>query len=603
MEIPLRGQVPESETWDLSRIFKSVSDWQTACDQLDQEVEQMGDLEAGFTASGRQLYKNLTQIFDLDRRVSKVYAYAGLASDVDTSDKFLLGVSAKAQQLAASYQASVSFISPALLALGEEKLEAFYQEEPRLENYRHYLDQIMRKADHVLPAEEERLVSLAGDALGASSNTFNVLNNSDLEFPFVEDEDGDTVQLTETRYDLLIQSTDRNLRMDAFEALYSSYEQFESTFASTLAGNVKADNYRALVHDYPNALVAALDENAIPVSVYEQLVGTVHQHLDLLHRYVDLRARLLGLTEPEDEFGMWDMYVQLTGTPSLSYSFADAKKEARAALAPLGPDYLRHLDYLFNNRVIDYVPNMHKQGGAYSGGSYDTDAYELLNWQGDLDSLYTLIHESGHSVHSMYTRENQPYVYGDYPIFTAEIASTTNENLLTNYFLDKVIDKKTRAFLLNYYLNSFKGTVYRQTQFAEFEWFIHKSDQEGQPLTGDYLSNYYDDLNRAYYGPRIETGSEIRLEWARIPHFYYDFYVYQYATGFAAATALANKISYGTVEDKENYLNFLKSGSSCYPIATMQKAGVDMTKPDYLEDAFKIFEERLDEFEKLMTEL
>lgn len=300
---------------------------------------------------------------------------------------------------------------------------------------------------------------------------------------------------------------------------------------------------------------------------------------------------------------MYDMYVPLTGEPSLSYNFEEAKNEARRALAPLGKDYLEHVDYIFNNRVIDVVESQNKVTGAYSGGSYDTDPYELLNWEDNLDSLYTLVHETGHSVHSWYTRNTQPYVYGDYPIFVAEIASTTNENILTEYFLDKITDPKTRAFVLNHYLDSFKGTLFRQTQFAEFEQFIHEADANGQPLTADVLDEFYGNLNQRYYGDSVEPGGEIAKEWARIPHFYYNFYVYQYATGFAAATALTNNVVHGTDKERTAYINFLKAGSSDYPTEIMKCAGVDMTKADYLKDAFNTFEKRLNEFEKIVDEL
>ncbi|MCT6807752.1 MAG: oligoendopeptidase F family protein, partial [Bombilactobacillus sp.] len=387
------------------------------------------------------------------------------------------------------------------------------------------------------------------------------------------------------------------VRQNAFDVMYATYDQFKNSLASTLSGEVKEHNYNARVHHYDSAKNAALDENGIPTIVYDTLITEVDQHLDLLHEYVNLRKQILGLNDLQ----MWDMYVPLTGKPSLSYTFAEAKEEAKKALRPLGEDYLKQVDYIFNNRVIDVVESQNKATGAYSGGSYDTDAYELLNWENNVDSLYTLVHETGHSVHSMYTRQTQPYVYGDYPIFVAEIASTTNENILTEYFLDHITDPKTRAFVLNYYLDSFKGTLYRQTQFAEFEQFIHEMDAKGEPLTADQLDDFYGELNQRYYGNAVEPGGEIAKEWARIPHFYYNFYVYQYATGFAAATALANNVVHGSSDQKEAYLNFLKSGSSDYPVEIMKRAGVDMTKPDYLEEAFTTFAQRLTEFKTIVT--
>ena len=339
-----------------------------------------------------------------------------------------------------------------------------------------------------------------------------------------------------------------------------------------------------------------MNENGVPTVVYDTLISEVDQHLNLLHDYVALRKQILGLNDLQ----MWDMYVPLTGKPALSYTFDQAKKEAKKALRPLGEDYLKQVDYIFNNRVIDVVESQNKATGAYSGGCYDTDAYELLNWEDNVDSLYTLVHETGHSVHSMYTRQSQPYVYGDYPIFVAEIASTTNENILTEYFLAHITDPKTRAFVLNYYLDSFKGTLFRQTQFAEFEQRIHELDAEGEPLTADRLDDMYGKLNERYYGDAVQPGGAIAKEWARIPHFYYNFYVYQYATGFAAATALANNVVHGTAEQRKAYIGFLKAGSSDYPVEIMKKAGVDMTKPDYLEEAFTTFANRLAEFKEIV---
>lgn len=596
MTVPKRSEIPEDLTWDLTRVFKTDSDWEKAYSELENEISTLPELEKDFVKNGKNLYESLTKIFSTDRKLEKIYVYASMSSDVDTSDNHYLGYVTQAQSLVNSYMAAISFVNSDILSLSEETLKKFYQDEPHLNNYRHYLDQILDGRDHVLPAKQEELIAQAGGVLESSSNTFNVLSNSDLEFPYIEDEDGQAVQLTESSYNLFIQSQDRDVRQDAFEALYSSYAQFENTFASTLTGNVKSHNFSAKAHHYKSAREAALSANNIPVSVYDSLIKSVHEHMNLMHRYVALRKKALGLKDMQ----MWDMYVPMTGKPALSYNFEDAKKEALKALAPLGEDYLKHVEYIFNNRVIDPMENQNKQSGAYSGGSYDTDAYELLNWQNDIDSLYTLVHETGHSVHSMYTRENQPYVYGDYPIFVAEIASTTNENILTEYFLDHVTDPKTRAFILNYYLDSFKGTVYRQTQFAEFEQYIHEEDQKGTPLTAEMLDEYYGNLNQYYYGDAMTPRSDIALEWARIPHFYYDFYVYQYATGFAAATALANNVVHGTDKQREAYLNFLKSGSSDFPIEIMKKAGVDMTKTDYLDEAFKVFEQRLDELESLL---
>lgn len=599
MALPTRNEVSDDLKWDLSRVFKNDQEWEQEYKQVAQEIKNLSKFKGILAKSGKDLYEGITAILAVNRRLEKVYVYATMSSDVDTSNNHYLGFVAKAQSLANQMSAAIAFVDPEILSIPEETLAKFMQDEPRLENYRHRLEQITQKRPHTLPANEEKIIADAGDAMGTSANTFNVLTNSDMEYGYVQHEDGEMVQLSDGLYSLLIQSQDRNVRKNAFDVMYASYGQFENSLASTLSGEVKAHNFNARVHKYNSAREAALSENSVPTAVYDTLIKEVNSHLDLLHRYVALRKKILGLKDLQ----MYDMYVPLTGKPVLSYNFEEAKEEARKALAPLGEDYLKHVDYIFNNRVIDVVENQNKVTGAYSGGAYDTDPYELLNWEDNLDSLYTLVHETGHSVHSWYTRNTQPYVYGDYPIFVAEIASTTNENILTEYFLDKITDPKTRAFVLNHYLDSFKGTLFRQTQFAEFEQFIHETDANGQPLTADVLDEFYGNLNQRYYGDSVEPGGEIAMEWSRIPHFYYNFYVYQYATGFAAATALANKVVHGTEQERDAYINFLKSGSSDYPTEIMKRAGVDMTRADYLRDAFDTLEKRLNEFEKIVNEL
>ena len=599
MSLPTRNEVSDDLKWDLSRVFENDQEWEKEYQQVTNEIKNISKYKQTLTKSGKDLYEGITTILAIERRLEKVYVYATMSSDVDTKNNHYLGFIAKVQSLASQMAAATSFVDPEILSIPEKTLAKFIQDEPRLENYRHRLEQITQKRPHTLPANEEKIIAAAGDAIGTSANTFNVLTNSDMEFGYVQDENGDMIQLSDGLYSLLIQSQDREVRKNAFDVMYASYGQFENSLASTLSGEVKAHNFNARVHKYNSAREAALSENGVPTAVYDTLIKEVNSHLDLLHRYVSLRKKILGLKDLQ----MYDMYVPLTGEPPLSYNFETAKAEARKALAPLGEDYLKHVDYIFNNRVIDVVESQNKVTGAYSGGAYDTDPYELLNWEDNLDSLYTLVHETGHSVHSWYTRNTQPYVYGDYPIFVAEIASTTNENILTEYFLDNITDLKTRAFVLNHYLDSFKGTLFRQTQFAEFEQFIHEADAQGQPLTADVLDEFYGKLNQRYYGDSVEPGEEIAKEWARIPHFYYNFYVYQYATGFATATALANKVVHGTDQERDVYINFLKSGSSDYPTEIMKRAGVDMTKADYLRDAFDTFEKRLNEFEKIIDEL
>ena len=396
----------------------------------------------------------------------------------------------------------------------------------------------------------------------------------------------------------LVESKNREVRRGAYEALYATYKQYQHTYAKTLQTNVKVQNYRAKVRNYKSAREAALAANFVPESVYDNLVSAVHKHLPLLHRYLALRSKILGIPDLK----MYDVYTPLSSV-EYSFTYEEALKKAEEALAVLGDDYLSRVKLAFSERWIDVYENQGKRSGAYSGGSYDTNAFMLLNWQDNLDNLFTLVHETGHSMHSSYTRETQPYVYGDYSIFLAEIASTTNENILTEKLLQEVQDDATRFAILNNFLDGFRGTVFRQTQFAEFEHAIHQADQNGEVLTSEFLSKLYADLNQDYYGLSKEDNPQIQYEWARIPHFYYNYYVYQYSTGFAAASALAEKIVHGSQEDRNRYIDYLKAGKSDYPLNIMRKAGVDMEKEDYLNDAFAVFERRLDEFEALVEKL
>lgn len=597
--LPERKDTPEPLTWDLTKIFPDDAAWETAFQQVQTQAQQLTKLQGTLGKSAKSLVDGIETILSVYRQFEKVYVYASLKNDQDTRDSKYQGYVAQAQSLAAVVDTNSAFLDPEILTIPTTTLATYREAYPDLKQYDQFLDQILANKAHVLPTKAEELIAAAGDVMANPEQTYGVLSNSDLKFPTVTDSDGQQIQLSAGTYSKLLESPNQNVRKEAFQATYKTFGQFKNTFASTLAGEVKRNNYQAKVHAYPSARDAALAQNHIPVNVYDTLIQEVHAHLDLLHRYVMLRKRILQVST----LHMYDLYTPLTGTPALSYTYQEAQTEALKALAVMGPDYLSHVKDIFNQRNIDVVENKGKRTGAYSGGSYDTDPYILLNWQDNLDNLYTLVHETGHSVHSWYTRHNQPYVYGDYPIFVAEIASTTNENLLTDYLLKTQTDPQVRAYILNYYLDGFKGTVYRQTQFAEFEQFIHDSDQHGKALTADYISKEYLRLNQQYYGAAVESDPEIALEWARIPHFYMDFYVYQYATGFAAASTLAQGIASEKDGAREHYLDFLKSGSSQMPIATMQTAGVDMSRADYLEKAFKLFSDRLDELESLLVRL
>lgn len=597
-KLPKRQEVDEMMTWDLTRIFKNDEAFEAERQAVESLSETMQQYKGRLSESCTILKEAIDHMMTLYRRLEVVYVYASMKNDQDTTNATYQSMEAKATQLYTKVVESVSFFEPELMEIPQSTMNEWLKSD-ELKEYRHFLDQILRQRAHILSHAEEELLAGASEIFSAPSQTFEVLNNADLKFPIVKNEEGEEIQLSHGVYGQLLESLDRNVRRDAFEGLYEVYDQFQHTTASTLSSHVKGHNFSAKVRHYQSAREASLYGNDIPESVYDNLIEVVNEKLPLLHRYVALRKELLGV----DELHMYDMYTPILGEPGLSYSYEEAQQKALEALAPLGEEYLSIVKEAFNNRWIDVVENEGKRSGAYSSGVYDTDPYILLNWHDSLDQLFTLVHEMGHSMHSYYTRHNQPYVYGDYSIFLAEIASTTNENLLTEYLLQTETDPKVRAAVLNHYLDGFKGTVYRQTQFAEFEQWIHVQDAKGVPLTSEVMNNYYGDLNHRYYGDAVENDPQISLEWSRIPHFYYNFYVYQYATGFSAATALASHILKGGEKERERYLNYLKAGSSDYPIEVMKKANVDMTQKQYLYDAFDVFEERLNELEALVKKL
>ena len=593
-----RNEIDEKDTWDLSTIFETDQKWEEELALLTEDTKQAASLEGHLLDSAESLLNITERYLDLSRRLEKLYVYAHMKNDQDTRVAKYQEYYAKAMTLYSQLDQVFSFYEPEFMAITEEQYQNFLAEEPKLQPYKHFFDKLLQNKEHVLSQREEELLAGAGEIFGAASETFAILDNADIVFPFVKDEDGNKVQLSHGVYMRLVESKNREVRRGAYEALYATYEQYQHTYAKTLQTNVKVQNYRAKVRNYKSAREAALAANFVPESVYDNLVSAVRKHLPLLHRYLALRSKILGIPDLK----MYDVYTPLSSV-EYSFTYEEALKKAEEALAVLGEDYLSRVKRAFSERWIDVYENQGKRSGAYSGGSYDTNAFMLLNWQDNLDNLFTLVHETGHSMHSSYTRETQPYVYGDYSIFLAEIASTTNENILTEKLLQEVQDDATRFAILNNFLDGFRGTVFRQTQFAEFEHAIHQADQNGEVLTSEFLNNLYADLNQEYYGLSKEDNPQIQYEWARIPHFYYNYYVYQYSTGFAAASALAEKIVHGSQDDRNRYIDYLKAGKSDYPLNIMRKAGVDMEIEDYLNDAFAVFERRLDEFEALVEKL
>lgn len=598
-QLPKREELPENLTWDLTKIFSSDKEFDEKYLELSEKLKKSEKYKGTLNQGASQFLDAIEFVLSVYRQTEIIYVYAHLKNDQDTGNTEYQALYARASSLFSKVSEAVSWFEPEILQLSDERIWQYFKEEPKLEVYRHYIQQIVDNRAHVLSADQESLLAGAGEIFEASSDTFAVLNNADLVFPTIEGENGEKVQLSHGVYGQLLESTDRSVREAAFKGLYSVYEQFRNTFASTLSTHIKGHNFKAKVRNYSSAREASLSNNHIPESVYDTLVDVVNKHLPLLHRYMELRKRLLEV----EKLHMYDLYTPVLGEAPITFTYEEAKEKALEALKPMGEEYMTIVEKAFSERWIDVVENKGKRSGAYSSGSYDTNPYILLNWHDTLDQLFTLVHEMGHSVHSYFTRSSQPYVYGDYSIFLAEIASTTNENILTEYLLETEKDPRVRAYVLNHYLDGFKGTVFRQTQFAEFEHFMHTEDEKGVPLTSEYLSDSYGKLNAKYYGPAVEKDPEIKFEWSRIPHFYYNYYVFQYSTGFSAASALAKRILSQEPDALENYLAYLKAGNSDYPVEVMKKAGVDMTQAAYIEDAMSMFEQRLNELEELIDRL
>ncbi|WP_070119736.1 oligoendopeptidase F [Bacillus marinisedimentorum] len=597
-ELPAREEIAEELTWRLEDIFASDEEWEKEFKDTKELIPKVKEYEGKLGESGETLYQALKLQDEVGMRLGKLYTYAHMRYDQDTTNSFYQGLNDRASNLYTQVGSALAFMVPEILSIDEGKLKSFLKENEDLRLYEQALDEITRQRPHVLSAKEEALLAQASEMASSPSNTFGMLNNADLKFPTVKDENGEKVEVTHGRYIRFLESSDRRVREDAFKAVYETYGKYKNTFASTLSGTVKKDNFYAQVRNYETARQAALDSNNIPESVYDNLVGTVNDHLDLLHRYVKLRKRVLGL----DELHMYDLYTPLVKEVKMEIPYEEAKKNVIEGLAPLGSEYQDILKEGFENRWIDVEENKGKRSGAYSSGTYGTNPYILLNWQDNVNNLFTLAHELGHSVHSYYSRKTQPYPYANYSIFVAEVASTTNEALLNDYMLEHTDDKKEKLYLLNHYLEGFRGTVFRQTMFAEFEHKIHEMVRNGEALTPDVLEQEYYELNKKYFGDDIVIDKEIGLEWARIPHFYYNYYVYQYATGFSAAAALSKQILEEGQPAVDRYIEFLKAGSSDYPIEVLKKAGVDMTSAKPIEEALTVFEEKLTEMEKLLDE-
>lgn len=591
-----REAIAENYKWDLTTIFATDEAFELELADASTALDDARALAGTLTDSAENLLAVTETELALMQRVEKLYVYASMKNDQDTMVSLYQEYQAKVTALYAKFNEVFAFYEPEFMTLSQETFAQFVIDQPKLQTYDHFFEQLFDRKAHVLSSAEEALLAGASEIFGAGAETFEILDNADIVFPTITDMQGQEVQLSHGNYISFMESSNRDVRKAAYQALYSIYEQYQHTYAKTLQTNVKVHNFTAKTRHYQSAREAALSSNHIPESVYDTLVQAVNEHLPLLHRYINLRADILKI----DDLKMYDVYAPLS-TTNYKFTYEEAVVKTQETLAIFGTDYLEKVKRSFKENWIDVQENKGKRSGAYSGGSYDTNPFMLLNWQDTLDNLFTLVHEMGHSMHSSFTRESQPYVYGDYSIFLAEIASTTNENILTETLLNDVEDEETRFAVLNHFLDGFRGTVFRQTQFAEFEHAIHEADAAGTVLTSEFLNQLYAELNEKYYGLAASNNPEIQYEWARIPHFYYNYYVFQYATGFAAASALADKIVNGTEQDKTYYLNYLRAGSSDYPLDVIAKAGVDMTSSDYLNAAFAVFEKRLTELEVLVA--
>ncbi|NLC34065.1 MAG: oligoendopeptidase F [Erysipelothrix sp.] len=597
VNLPLRADVPVKETWDLTGIYENNEAWETAYTKVEAQYSDIKQFEGHILDSPQTLLDLLKFNEEISLQVMHLYVYTHLQSDTDVSNSLYLGMQTRAINLLTKIQAEFAFIDPEILAADEALVYKYMSELEDLAIYDHYFKRLFAQRPHILSAREESILAMASGPLALFDEIYGVYTNSEMKMPIVKDENGVEMKLSYGRYAKLRENANKAVRKEAFINMHETYGSNKNTLATVLSGNVKAGNLNAQVRGYNSARHAALFANNVDESVYDGLVNTVNDNLDALHEYVDVRKEILGL----DEINMYDLYTPLVKEVDIKFTKEKAQEIILEALAPLGEEYVSVVKRAFDERWMDLVENEHKRSGAYSSGTYGTNPFILMNWQDSLDNVYTLAHELGHSLHSYYTRKYQPQVYGNYSIFVAEVASTTNEQLLTDYFLKKYPEKEMQAYILNHYLDGVKGTVFRQTQFAEFEHFLYTSDQNNVALTGEMLTEAYLEMNKKYYGETMTYDAEIGYEWALIPHFYYNYYVYQYATGFSAATALSLNILSNDQAKVDAYIDYLKAGSSDYPINVLKKAGVDMNSAAPIEATIKVFRERLAQLKDLLS--
>ncbi|WP_310605326.1 oligoendopeptidase F [Anaerosporobacter sp.] len=594
-KIITRNEINLEDTWAIEDLFANDEDWKKEYALVKDLADKLQTYKGKLGESASVLLEYFNSAFQAEFYLERVYVYANQKYHEDTANAVYQNLVDQANTLQVTLASATAFCTPEILAIPEETIAQYFESNTELQLYKRTIEEIMRMKAHTLSASEEAILADAGEVLGAPSNIFEMYNSADIKFPEIIGEEGEKVPVTHGRYIMYMESKDRNVRKAAFESVYSTYGSMKNTVAALFASNVKASMFKAKARGYSSTLEMYLDATDVPVEVYTNLIDAVHANLPKFYKYVELRKKLLGV----EELHMYDVYAPLVGDVDMKYTFEQAKEMVLEGLAPMGERYVGLLKEGFDNRWIDIYENEGKRSGAYSWGAYGTHPFVLLNYQPNLDNVFTLAHEMGHALHSYYSDETQPYPYAGYKIFVAEVASTCNEALLIQHLLNKIEDKKQKAYLVNHFVESFKSTLFRQTMFAEFEMLAHAKAEAGEALTAESLCEMYRGLNMKYFGEDMISDEEIALEWAKIPHFYTPFYVYQYATGFSAAIALSRRILKEGEKAVEEYIGFLRGGSSADPITLLRGAGVDMASKNPINEALALFEELLEELEEL----
>ncbi len=595
-----RGDIETKYLWATENIFPNVDAWEKEYAAVEKQVAELGKFKGSLGKDAKHLVEVLQMRDDTESRLDRVYVYSSLLSDQDTRVGEKLAMKSRSRSLAVKYNEATSWMEPELTSIPFETLKSWMRVNKDLALYDQAFDDLFRRKKYILSPREEELMAMTGEMQSTPGQAYSLLANADLKFPTMKDEKGNTVELSDSAFYVFMRSSDRRVRSDAYKGIVGAYRDYRNTAAALLNGAVQNHIYTVKARGYDSCLAAALNDSNIPVKVYQTLVDTVNKNLPLLHRYQKIRERVLGF---KDGVHAYDLFAPLIEGQTLEFTYEEAVETIIKALAPLGPNYLTPMQKGFDSRWVDVFPTKGKRSGAYSSGTFLTQPYILLNFHGGYEDMSTLAHEMGHSMHSFFSRNTQPYIYSNYTIFCAEVASTCNEIIMQNYILERTTDPKKKLYLIGEFLEGIRGTVFRQTMFSEFEQRIHELAEQGQPLTADKLGSEYGTIMKKYYGPSYTHDDIVDNYWIRIPHFYYNFYVYKYATSYCAASNIANRVMAGEPGAVDAYMRFLKSGSSKYPVDQLKEAGVDMTTPQPIEAGMKIFENLLDQAEALIKQM